>query len=265
MRVAVVSAKNQQVGKTALSLMLTNAYPNAVGRESVYVTNGSLNEILQLETFSKNSVSIENSINVLTALSSTDNLTKEDILDYAYRPTNTNAMLFDIYSKTVGEDEAHDNFMSVVEKLGSRFIVMDLNGGVNDSSVKRLMDECDVILYVFRPIKEDCDAAKEYIESLDPDEKLKVKLLCNMWDSTGIKKKTVQEYMKIRGNSMLWFPYHPNIQRTMFEGRLCILNRLMIEGRDQCLALRQPIKDILSFLCDTTSLKVVQDITKWKI
>lgn len=253
------------MGKTALSLLLVNAYPNATTRESVYVTNGSLDEILTLEQFTDGAVSIEKSINVVTALSSTDSISKEDILDYAYRPVNTNAMLFDIYSHTVNQEEAKFNFMSVIDKLGSRFIVMDLNGDPYSSEVKGIMDECDVILYVFKPTKADATKAREYLDSLDIHDKAKVKLVCNMWDDMGIKKKTIQDHIKLRANSILWFPYHTNIQRTMFEGRLCVINRLMIEGRDTCVSLRQPIKDILSFICDTNSVKVIREVSKWEL
>lgn len=245
--------------------MLVNAYPNATGRESVYVTNQSLNEILTLEQFHEGSVAIEKSINIVTSLSTTENLHPSEILDYAYRPVNTNAMLFDIYSSTIGFEEAKKNFMSVIDKLGSRFIVMDLNGDPSSHEVSSLMKECDVVLYLFRPIKQDIDHAKEYLESLDEDERLKVKLVCSMWDDTGIRKNSIQNYMKIRSNSILWFPYHPNIQRTMFEGRLCVLNKLMIEGRDQCINLRQPLKDILSFICDTNSIKVIREVSKWEL
>lgn len=265
MRVAMVSSDNRQTGKTALSLLLVNAYPNATGKESVYVTNQSLNEILQYEQFPQTEVAIERSINVVTALASTENLRDEDIVDYAYRPTSTNAMLFDIYSNTVGEEEAFNNFINVVNKLGRRFVIFDINGSVYNEDVKRYLDVCDLIVYVFRPIKSECIAAKEYLESLDDDEKTKVKLLCNMWDQSGVKRSSIQDFMKYRTNSMLWFPYHENIQRTMFEGRLCVLNKLLIEGRDNCLNLRQPIKDILSFMCDTKNIKVVRDFSKWQV
>lgn len=218
-----------------------------------------------MEQFSQANVTTERSINVVTALSSTDTITSGDILDYAYRPKNTKAMLFDIYSSTVTEEEARSNFMSVISKLGSRFVVMDLNGDPRSTAVKNLIDQCDVVLYLFRPIKKECDLAKEYIDSLSDEGKLKVKLVCNMWDEYGVRKSSIQEYMGIKSNNILWFPYHVNIQRTMFEGRLCILNRLMIEGRDQCISLRQPIKDILSYVCDTSSIKVVRDVNKWQV
>lgn len=265
MRVAVVSPKDRQTGKTALSLMLVNAYPNATGKESVYVTNSSLNEALTLEQFTATTVSVEKSINVLTVLSATENLNKDDILDYAYRPINTNAMLFDIFSEIIDFDEAKGNFISVVDKLGSRFLVMDLNGDPKSREVQSLMDECDVVLYVIKPTKSECDSAREFFDSLDVDGRAKTKLICNLWDELGIKKTTIQEHIKMRANSILWFPYHRNIQRTMFESRLCVLNRLMIEGRDQCVALRQPIKDILSFICDTPSIKVVREVSKWEL
>ena len=253
------------MGKTALSLMLSNIYPNATGKESVYVTNKSLSEVLTLEQFSQDSVSVEKSINVVTALSSTENLSKDDILDYAYRPTNTSALLFDIYSENVKFEEAYENFSSVIRKLGNRFIIYDINGSVYDEDVKTLINDCDVVLYLFRPIKSECMEARDYLESLSEDEKIKVKLVCSMWDDSGVKKKTIQEYMKIRANSILWFPYHRNIQRTMFENRLCVLNRLIIEGRDQCLNLRQPLKDILSFIFDVNGVKVIKDVNKWSL
>lgn len=245
--------------------MLSNAYPNATKKESVYVTNGSLNEILNMQQFSDNIVSVEKSIGVLTALSSTQSISNEDILDYAYRPTNTNSMLFDIYSQNIGHEEANHNFMSVVKQLGSRFIIMDLNGDPKSPAVKELIDKCDVVLYMFKPTKRDAENAASYLESLSEDDKLKTKLVCGLWDDMGVKKKGIQEITKIRANSILWFPYHVNIQRTMFEGRLCVLNRLMIEGRDQCVSLRQPLKDILSFICDTKSVKVIREVNKWEL
>lgn len=264
MKVAVVSEANRQVGKTALSLMLANAYPSAVGKESVYVRNHSLDEALGLEAFSNNVVSIEKSISVITSLSRTDAISNENIVDYCYKPANAQAMLFDIYSENVPKQEAHDNFMNVISKLGNRFIVMDLNGNPKDEYVKKMIDECNTTLYCFRPIKRECDAAREYYDSLDEDEKLRTKLVCTMWDMNGVKKKEIQDFMKIRTNSILWFPYHVNISRTMFESRLCLLNKLMIDGRDNCLSLRQPLKDILSYLCDTPSFKVVKEVSKWK-
>lgn len=243
--------------------MISNAYPNATKKESVYVTNGSLNEILNLQQFTDTKVSTEKSISVVTALSSS--LLHEEILDYAYRPINTNSMLFDIYSQNIGYEDANHDFMSVVNQLGSRFIVMDLNGDPNSPAVKGLIDECDVVLYLFKPTKVESEKASKYLEGLSDDDRLKTKLVCSLWDDMGIKKKTVQEMTKIRSNSILWFPYHTNIQRTMFEGRLCVLNRLMIEGRDQCVSLRQPIKDILSFICDTKSIKVIREVNKWEL
>lgn len=244
---------------------MTNAYPNATTKESVYVTNGPLNEILALQQFTDNKVTIEKSISVVTSLSSSSSLTDEEILDYAYRPTSTNSMLFDIYSQNIGHEEANENFMSVVKQLGSRFIIMDLNGDPNFESVKYLIDQCDVVLYLFKPSRLECEKAAKYLESLSDDDKLKTKLVCTIWDEAGVKKKTVQEITKIKINNILWFPYHTNIQRTMLEGRLCVLNRLMIEGRDQCVSLRQPIKDILSFICDTKSIRVIREVNKWEM
>lgn len=248
-----------------MSLLLVNAFPNAAHRESVYVTNGNVNEILHLEQFAEEQVSIEKGIDVVTSFSSTHNISDEDILDYSYRPSNTNAFVFDIYNPTINHEEAHNKFMSVVKQLGSRLIVMDLNGDPESEVVSNLMDECDVILYIFRPIIQEVEEAKRYYDSLDDDEKLRVKFVCNMWDVLGVKKKSVQDIIKIRTNNILWFPYHTNIQRTMFEGRLCVLNRLMIEGRDGCVSLRQPIKDILSFVCDTPSMKIIKEVNKWEL
>lgn len=253
------------MGKTALSLMLTNAYPNATKKESVYVTNQSLDEVIGLQQFTTEYTTIERNISIITSLSSSQNISNEDILDYAYRPVNTNAMLFDIYSSTISHKEAHRDFMSVINQLGNRFIVMDITGDPYSEEVINLMDECDVVLYVFKPTKYDATKAREYLDSLTDDERLKVKLVCNIWDDTGVTKKTIQEFIKIRQQAILWFPYHANIQRTMFEGRLCVLNRLMIEGRDQCLTLRQPIKEILSFVCDTPNVKVIPEVSKWEV
>lgn len=245
--------------------MLTNIYPNASGRESVYVTNKSLQEVLSLEQFPNQETAIERGISVLNALASTDGINSEEVLDYAYRPLNTNAMLFDIYSDIVNHDESISNFLSVVRKLDPRFIVMDLSGDINSSNVKPFVDACDVILYVVRPVKRDFDEYLKYYQSLTADERLKVKLVCNIWDETGVKKSTIQEYSKIKSKDILWFPYHFNISRSMFEGRLCILNRLLIEGRDNCLKLRQPLHDILSFICNTSSIKVIKEVSKWQL
>lgn len=265
MKVAIVGPGNRQVGKTTLALSLVNAYPHAVGKESIYVTNKSLNEVLTMEVFSQTSTSIERSIGVMTSLASTEMLRAEDVMDYAYRPTNAKSMLFDIYSETIPVDEAFKNFKDVVDKLGNRFVIMDLSGDPTDPVVRRLMDECDVWLYVVTPIQLECNHYREFLESLTEVEKKKTFLVCNKWDPNGIKKKTISEFIKIRANNILWFPYHPNITRASFEGRLCIINKLMLEGRDACLELRQPIKDILSLLCDTPNFKMVKEVAKWTL
>lgn len=264
MKVAVISGENRQVGKTAISLLLSNIYPNASGRQSIYVTNKSLDEVLSTEKFYNSSTEIERSINVITELSYTNSISNEDIYDYAYRPTDTNAMLFDIYSTSIKPNEAKDKFMSVINKLGKKLILMDLNGSPYSEEVKSLINECDVVLYITTENKKDVLMAKEYFESLSENDKIKTKILCNMHNNLGLSKKSLQEVLKIRVNNILWFPYHYNIQRTMYEGRLCVLTRLIIEGKDDCLPLRQALKDILSFICDTNTLKVIKEVAKWE-
>jgi cellulose biosynthesis protein BcsQ len=252
-----------QVGKTTLSLMLSNIYPNASLRESVYVTNKSLEEILSLEKFNVDELSVEKGINVITSLIETDNIRESDLIDYAYRPNYTKAMLFDIYSTSISKKESNLNFMNVIKKLGSRFIVLDINGDPNSEEVSELLDNCDVVLYVFKPTKKEALSASKYYNSLEETNKIKTKLVCNMLDPIGISRKTIQDVIKIRANQILWFPYHVNIQRTMFEGRLCRLNSLIIEGKDNCISLRQPLKDILSFCCDTSAHKVIKELKDW--
>lgn len=243
--------------------MLNNIYPCATGRESAYVTNGDLNEILEVEQFTSTRTEIEKGIDVITALSQAGSINQGNILNYAYRPIGTNAYVFDIYSSTVPSDEACANFISVVNNLGNRFIVMDLNGDVYSESVKTITDISDVILYIFEPTMKAVKEARAYLDSIDADERLKVKLVCSKWDTMGVSKRTIQEAIKIRSNSILWFPYSRNIQRTMFERRLGILNRLLINGQDNCLDLRQPLYDILSYLCNSGNVKVVKEVSKW--
>lgn len=261
MRVAVVSGQRPE-GKTAMSLMMVNAYPNASGRESVYVTNKSLSETLSYMRFATDGAVLERSINVVTALSATQNLSDGEILDYAYRPSATSAMLFDVYSSIITPQEAHDNFMSVINKLGNRLIVMDLSGDPHSNVVKNVMKECDIWLYCFSPDKRSVEEAAIWYNELEEEERIKAKLVCTKWNDY-TSKKTFQEMMKIRANSILWFPYHRGIERLMLEGRLCLSNKLMIEGKDEFLCLRQPIKDLLSHCCDTKTLKVIKEVNQW--
>lgn len=265
MRVAVVSSESAHPGKTALSLLLTNIYPNATGKEAVYVTNGELNEMLGYMQFNVENTTVEQSVNVITTLASTENITDNEITDYAYRPKNTNAMLFDAYPRGYSKQEANKLFMSVLDKLGNRFVVVDISGDITDNRVQDCINTCDVILFLFEPDKKQIGNALNYYGSLDEERKAKIKFVCTKWNELGLKKKQIQELTKIRANSILWFPYHVNIQRTMFEGRLCILNRLMIEGRDFCVSLRQPLKDILSAIYDTPGHKVIKEVNQWVV
>lgn len=265
MRVAIVSGNNRSSGKTALSILLSNIYPNASDKESIYITNGAIDEILNLEQFSSKEVLVEKSINVLTEIIRTSSISSNDIYNFAYCPLYTNGMVFDVYSKSINYSEATDNMLAVVKKFGSRFIVMDLNGYALSPEVKGITDSCDVILYVITPVKKEIDEFLDYFSKLTDDEKLKVRVVCNMFSDNGAKKKDVKKALGIYNKSILWFPYHYNIQRVMFEGRLCVLNRLILEGADNCLGFRQPLKDILSYICDSSSVKVIKEVSKWHV
>lgn len=242
---------------------MNNIYNRASGgKESLYVTNKSLQEMLTIQNFPESNVVVEKSIAVITAIATGDDLGSSSISTYSYRPRNTPSHYYDLFSTTVSFSTAKEEMMSVVDKFKAKLVIMDLNGGIENEDTKQLVDECDVTLLVFSPIADEIRRVAEYYSSLTADEKVRVKLICNKWvDSSD--KKVLQEALKLKATSIFFFPYNGNITRAMYESRAEILTPLIIKGQDMCLNIRAPLKEILSFICDTPKSKVIREVSKW--
>lgn len=267
MKVAVVSINGERTAKTVLACTMVNIYPTATGgRESVYVTNKSLSEVLDIMEFSSEEVAIEKSIEVLTGLAVTNSISDSDITDYAYLPIRQpKAMYFDAFSEIIPQWEAYEKCMSVLKKLGNRFMVMDISGSLEDPTVADFMEEADVVLLTFRPDRRQVKQVKDYMSSLTDEEKLKIKLVCVAYDDKGISKKSILKLLGLkRPKSILWIPYNLIAEQQTFEGTLCNFIQGVAVGDPVCLNMRQPIKDLLSAIMDVPETKVIKEVNAWQ-
>ena len=263
MRVAVISSRGGQEGKSSLIVLLSILFVRTQGRRVSILSTGSMKELLNTVIL-KGDLKAAKSVSVFKTIIEGNVCRSDELEDYAYRIGEEGVCAFDLFSSLTDVHELDTVFHNTLEKLNADLVLIEVNGDLNEERNKAVLDSTDAILYVFNHSCQSIADLKGYRSVYDQSIVRRTGYICQKYDEKVLGEKKLGKLLGVNARNLMVFPYNPVIVKESIDGKLDTVARFVCQGHHEVVGLRSRIMEIMQFLFDSPDHKYIKEVSEWR-
>lgn len=262
MKVAVLSAV-PTCGKSVLIEVLGGVYSRSQGREVVVFTTGDANDNINMITCHGRNSALDNP-HILKAMVDNAGDDSASLLNYGAQAGDEHVYIFDILNAAMAQGEREDFLFNAIDKIPADLTLIEICGDVNSPLNKRILDICDCSLILTEQSMKSAICLVKMIESM-PASKAKVNraVVLSKFDGQVSSDKKFAEKIGTKSQFLYKFPYNYQVGKLSFNGELDRICYNIVNGDHEVVNFRRPIQDLMEFLFNSETRKVVRSIDRW--
>ncbi len=261
MKVAVMSL-GQTLGKTALMCLLGGLYSRSQAKNVAILTTGDANDNINIVDVHVRADDLANPY-VFKSLIEASAYDNDSLFDYGIRQGDENVFIYNVFGNTMHDEDKYELLYECIDKLPADLTLIEITLPALDDQAKKIMDAADCTLVLF-------DASEKGIRELEAFRK---KCPTNLLSSCGfvaakhngtvIAEKALSKRTGLNVTDILIYPFNLAVQKMMFQGMLDKAAYDIIVCNPELMPLRMRLYEIMCFLFDSPSRKVIRSIDRW--
>lgn len=263
MKVAVISAA-PTLGKTTLIEMLGGTYSRSQGRDVVVFTTGDANDNIDLIT---NNVPKNTHLDgpyVIKAMIENENENPKSLLNYGVQAGDERVFYFDILNAVMDSKEKEEFLLNAIKRVPADLTLIEICGDIESETNQKVMSLCDcAIVLVDQSLKGVKDYKTLSAKLPKGNMQLNQALVVSQFDPNVSADKNIAERLGRRTNDIYKFPYNPVLGKYALNGELDRVIYNIIVGDYEVVNLRMHLQELMEFIFNTPTRKVIRSIEKW--
>lgn len=262
MKVAVLSAV-PTCGKTTLIEILGGVYSRSQGREVVVFNTGDATDNLEVVTCQSKVGSLDNP-HILKAMVDNAGEDASSLLNYGMQAGDEHVFIYDILNAVMSDADKVEFLMTSIKKIPADLTLIEIEGDPMSSLNRKVLNECDCSIILCGTSNKDCRKLTELFNGM-PNCKAKVNraIVLSKYDAAVCSDKRFAEKIGLKSQNVFKFPYNLQAAKLAFNGELDRICYNIIFGDYEVVNFRKPCQDLMEFLFNSETRKVIRSIDRW--
>lgn len=262
MKVAVISAV-PTCGKSTLIEVLGGVYSRSQGREVVVFTTGDARENINLVTNLAKSQTLENPYIVKSMI---ENITDDadNLRNYGVQAGDEHVFIFDILGSTMSAEDKEEFLLSAIDKIPADLTLIEICGDIHSQLNVNVMKQCDCSIILTDISQKGLESLSNCMANLEvPAMRLNSAIVLSRMNPIVASDKKIATLLKTKTTSLFKFPYNPIMGKLALDGELDLVCYKIISGDHEVSQLRMPMQELMEFLFNTDTRKIIRSMDKW--
>lgn len=261
-KVALIST-GQTLGKSCLATVLGGVYSRSQGRNVAIFSTGDATDITDLvDTFSK--AGDIDSPHIFKAM--VENATEDEkvLFNYGVQAGDEHVYVYNILNASMPMEDKKELLISAIKKVPADLTIIEINGDINNEINQKVLEICDCALWLVDTSLKGVKKYKEIYNSIDiPNIKYNHAIVMSKYNNVIVSDKKFAGLLNVKTAELFKMPYNNMIGKYALLGQLDRLAHNIIIGDCEVVDLRMPLQEIMSFLFNTPTRKIIRSIDKW--
>lgn len=262
MKVAVISAV-PMCGKSTLIEILGGVYSRSQGRDVVVLSSGDSSDIINMVTnFTKNEV-LDNPY-IIKSMVENSSGNNKDLLNYGIQAGDEHVYIYNVMDSVMEQKDKEDFLIEAITKIPAGLSLIEICGDPYSEFNQRVYKECDCMLVLTDCSQKGIKAYKNLIENF-PNKILKMNkaLILSRLDANVASDKKLSELLGVKINEFYKFPYNAVVGKQSLNGSLDKVIYNILVADHEVVNLRMPMQELMEFMFNTPTRKIVRSIDRW--
>lgn len=262
MKVAVLSAV-ATCGKSTTISILGGVYSRSQGRDVVIFNTGDATDNLEIVSRYERNGSLDNP-HIVKSMIDTAGEDSSSLLNYGTQAGDEHVYIYDVMNAAMSIREKEEFLIAAIRKVPADLTLVEISGNPCSDLNKKVLNECDCSIVLCGTTNKDCRRLVKLIESL-PNCKAKINraIVMSKYDAAVCSDKRFAEKLGLKVHQIFKFPYNPQAAKLAFNGELDRICYSIISGDYEVVNFRKPCQDLMEFLFDSETRKVIRSIDRW--
>lgn len=264
MKAAVISLA-PTYGKTCLMSVLAGVYSRSQKKTAVIMSTGNALDNLDIISSEIRNDAVANPYVFKSMIEAAENGDRE-LLNYGVRQGSENVFVFNILGSAMSQDDKEEFFLTAMKKLPADLMLIEMCRNPLSEFNQQVLKEVDCVLCLvdqssvsFRKLEEIRRVLNFAKEGLSDN----VAYVISRYNPDVCSDKKITAMTGIKTASMFKFGYNPAIQKLALNSELDTIAYDIIIGDFNVVALRVQMLEIMQYLFDTSTRKIIRSIDKW--
>lgn len=262
MKVAIISENRKRSGKTVVSTLLGVTFALTQRKRSAMFATEKYNDVIRQCSVDISQSQLK-SMNVYNALIKNAALGSHELLDYADRLGKTDCFAFDIFSSNVEKEKLYDTLITTINRCPTELTLVEIKGDIHDEYNLQVLNNCDVILYVFNTDPMSYAALKEYKDNFKQEFVVRTGYICQKHEEDTFSEKQICKALGIPNRNLMVIPYNKTVMKACMAGNLETLGNAISRGEASVSKIRIKMLEIMQYLYDSRDVKYIKGFSKW--
>lgn len=263
MKVAVISAE-PTLGKSTLIEVLGGVFSRSQGRDVVVFTTGNAKDNTELITNIMPPNANLDSPYVVKAMIENESEDPKSLLHYGIMAGDERVFYYDIMSSVMSDDDKLEFLLEAIEKIPADLTLVEIVGDIDSDVNKKVMDLCDCSIVLTSTSLKGIRMYHELMSKL-PKGNMQLNSACVVAqvNPSVVSDKKFAEKIGKKSIDLYKFPYNPVLTKLAFNGELDRVIYNILVGDAEVVNLRMPMQELMEFMFNTPTRKVIRSIDRW--
>lgn len=251
------------LGKTALIEILGGVYSRSQGRDVVVLSTGEGKDIIESVT---NFSTVEELDNPYVIKSMIDGAGKDakELLNYGVQAGDEHVYIYDVMASIMQDHEKEEFLLSCIDTLPANLTLVEIIGDVTSELNRKVMAKCDCSIILVDGSLKGIRKYHELMEKLPKGAmQLNKAVVHAKYDKCTVSDKKFSEMLGVPVSELFKFPYSSVVKKLQLNGELDKVVYNILVGDYEVVEFRTPIQELMEFIFNTPTRKVVRGISKW--
>lgn len=263
MRVAVISAA-PTLGKSTLIEVLGGVFSRSQGRDVVVFTTGDANDNMGIIT---NTVPRNTHLDgpyVVKAMIENETENPKSLLNYGTQAGDERVFYYDILNAVMSDEEKEEFLINAIKRIPADLTLVEICGDVTSDLNQKVMNLCDCAIILIDVSNKGIRKYKELMPLLPKGNmQLNVALVMAQINPAITSDKKFAEKLNKKTSDLYKFPYNPILAKSALDGELDKVVYNILVGDYEVVNLRMPIQELMEFMFNTPTRRVIRSIDRW--
>ena len=261
MKVAVMSTV-PTLGKTTLCEILGGVFSRSQGQACSILSTGNTRDNIEIITpYMRNE--LLDSAYVFKSMLEASDFQEDALLNYGVRSGDERLFIFDIMNSNMSQKEKEETLLMALDKLPSKLNLVEICGSVKDPFNQAVLSYCDCAIVLvdqsLKSIREYAKVRADLPKSLPNNHAI---VVAN-YNSYIMSDKNFSSTSKIPTVNTYKFPHVPALKKQSLKTELDKVPYDIVYGNHEFITLRTMCQELMEYIFDTKSRKVIRGIDKW--
>lgn len=260
-KVGVISL-GENLGKSHLIATLAGVYSRSQNRNVSILSTGSAEDNMDLVDIKVKDVSVSNAYVFKSILGASD---KGDLslFNYGFKQGNEGVYIFDIMNTSFDKIDLREFFVECMDKIPANLTLVEIKGDYDTDWNREILSLCDCYIVLFDASIKGLKALTKFRETESLLTIQKSAFVLAKYDPAIISIKKIHKTTGISNKELFQWPYNVQVCKYGLEGILDRAAYGVTTGEPNLIELRERLAELMRFMFDSPTRKVIKEVNKW--